>query len=82
MCGIIVRENPESVVFCEVQESLFQRMFVAYTANINGFKLGCCMILVVDGCHLSGPYKGIMLAACAPDVDKHLFNFAYAIVLS
>ena len=55
-------------------------MFVAYVANVNGFKLGCRMILFVDGCHLSGPYKGTLLAACTLDVDNHLLNFAYAIV--
>jgi len=76
MCAVIVRANPESVTFCEVEESRFQRMFVAYVANINGFKLGCRKMLFVDGCHLSGPYKGAMLAACALDADNHLFNFA------
>jgi len=60
MCAAIVRANPESVAFCEVEDSRFQRMFVAYAANINGFKLGCCMMLFVDGCHLSGPYKGVL----------------------
>ena len=40
------------------------------------------MILFVDGCHLSGPYKGTMLAACPLDADNHLFNFLYEIVSS
>jgi len=34
---------------------------VAYATNINGFKLGCHMMLFVDGCHLSGLYKRTML---------------------
>ena len=55
-------------------------MFVTYAANINGFKLRCRMMLFIDGCHLSGPYKETLLAACALDTDNHLFNFAYAIV--
>jgi len=38
------------------------------------------MMLFVDGCHLSGSYKGTLLAVCALDADNHLFNFAYAIV--
>jgi len=80
MCAAIVRANSDSVAFCEVEECHFQRMFVAYAANINGFKLGCRIMLFVDGCHLSGPYKGTLLAACALDADNHLFNFAYGIV--
>jgi len=53
MCVAIVRANPESMTFCEVEDSRFQKMFVAYATNINGFKLGCRMMLFVDGCHLT-----------------------------
>ena len=73
MCAAIARANPRSMAFCEVQDSQFNRMFVAYSANINGFKLGCCMILFFDNCHLSGQYKGTMLAVCALDVDNVQF---------
>jgi len=38
------------------------------------------MIVFVDGYHLSGPYKGTLLAACAIDADNSLFIFAFAIV--
>ena len=61
MCAAIVRANPKSAAFCEIEECHFQRMFVAYAANINGFKLGCHMMLFVDRCHLSGLYKETML---------------------
>jgi len=80
MCTIVFRANPESVAFCEVEDCRFQRMFVVYAANINGFQLGCRMMLLVDGCHFSGPYKGTLLAECALNADNHLFNFAYTIV--
>lgn len=68
------------MAFCEVKGSRFTRMFVTYVANVNGFKLGCKKILFVDGCHLSGPYKGTMLDAYVLDADNHLFNFVYGIV--
>ena len=70
MCIAIVRANPESVAFCEVEESRFQRMFVAYAANINGFKMGCRMMLFVDGCHLSRPYKGTCLLYTSDAADE------------
>jgi len=54
MCAAIIRANSESVAFCEVEECRFLRMFVAYATNINGFKLGCRMMLFIGGCHLSG----------------------------
>ena len=75
-----MRVNPGSVAVCEVDGCRFYRMFVTYAANVNGFKLGCRLTLFVDGTHLSEPYQGTMLAVCALDADKHLFNFAYAIV--
>ena len=80
MCAAIVRANPGSIAVCEVDGCRFYRMFVAYAANVNGFKIGCRLVLFVDGTHLSGPYQGMMLAACALDADNHLFNFVYAIV--
>jgi len=55
MCIAIVRVNPGSVAVCEVDECRFYRMFVAYAVNVNGFKLGCKLVLFIDGTHLSGP---------------------------
>ena len=80
MCAPMVRANPKPVAVCEVNGCRFYRMFVAYAANINGFKHGCRLVLFVDVTHLSGTYQGMMLAACTLDEDNHLFNFAYAIV--
>ena len=59
---------------CKVDEYRFYRIFVAYAANVNDFKLGCKLVLFVDGTHLNGPYQGTMLAACTLDADNHLFN--------
>jgi len=80
MCGAIVRANPDSRAFCELEGSRFRRLFVAYGASLNGFILGCRKILFVDGSHLSGPYEGTLLSAVALDADDHLFDVAYAIV--
>ena len=55
-------------------------MFVEYPTNLNSFKLGYQMLLFMDGCHWSGPYKRTIQATCALDSNNHLFNFAYAIV--
>jgi len=49
MCATIVRANPGLVAVCEVDGCKFYRMFVAYVANVNSFKLGCRLVLIVDG---------------------------------
>jgi len=82
MCAVTIRASPRSMAFCEVHELGFHKIFMEYGTNINRFKLGCRMILFVDGFHLNGPYKGTTLAACALDANNHFLNFTYAIVSS
>jgi len=55
MFAAIAGADLGSVAFCEVEGSRFKGMLVAYAANVNDFKLGCRMIVFVDGTHLSGP---------------------------
>lgn len=82
MCAAIVRANPDSRAFCELQGSRFKRMFVAYGASLNGFILGCRKILFVNGAHLSETYEGTILSAVALDADDHLFDVAYPVVFA
>ena len=69
MYTAIVRANPNSRAFCELEGSKFKRMFVAYVASLNGFILGCRKILFVDGAYLSGPYEGTIMSVVAFDAD-------------
>ena len=46
---------------------------------MTGFLLGTT-ILFIDGCNLSGPCKGTLLAASVRDASNDLFSVAYAIV--
>ena len=64
----------------ELDGCRFKRMFVGLGASLKGFVMGCRKMLFLNGTHLSGPYKGTMLAAVALDADDHLFDVAYAIV--
>jgi len=72
ICVAIVRANPNSRAFCELQGSRFKCMFVVYSTSLNGFILGCRKILFVDRAHLSGPYEGTTLSAIALEADDHL----------
>ncbi|OMO65568.1 Zinc finger, PMZ-type [Corchorus capsularis] len=60
----------------------FAQLFIAYGSSIVGFVHGCQPILFIDGCHLSGPYRGTLLSACAIDADNQIFPLAYAVVSS
>ncbi|GFS43557.1 hypothetical protein Acr_00g0085760 [Actinidia rufa] len=48
----------------------------------SGFKEGCMPFISVDGCHLKGPYGGVLLSAVALDGDSRLYPLAFAVVES
>ncbi|KAF8400180.1 hypothetical protein HHK36_013476 [Tetracentron sinense] len=58
----------------------FKRFFICFEAMKNGFLEGCRPFIGLDGCHLKGPYGGVLLAAIALDGNNGLFPVAFAIV--
>jgi len=85
---VMVKEtNPGSLCYIKWQDPakegghpVFFRMFICFEACKRGFVAGCRKLLGVDGCHLKGPYKGILLTALGLDGNNHSFPIAYAIV--
>lgn len=41
----------------------FDRCILSFPALREGFKRGCRPFIGIDGCHLKGPYKGVLLSA-------------------
>ncbi|KAF7145405.1 hypothetical protein RHSIM_Rhsim04G0059700 [Rhododendron simsii] len=80
------KSNPGSLVKINVEKltptsnPMFQRFFIAFDAMIFGFKAGCRPFIGLDGCHLKGPYGGVLLATVALDANNGLFPIAIAIV--
>ncbi|KAL0373872.1 UNVERIFIED_CONTAM: hypothetical protein Sradi_3302900 [Sesamum radiatum] len=58
----------------------FKRIFIGLDALKHGFLHGCNPFLGLDGCHLKGPYGGVLLAAIDLDGNNGLFPMAYAVV--
>jgi len=54
-------------------------MFVSFAESLNRFIMGCQKVFLVNRAHLSGPYKGTLLAAITLNVDDHLFEVPYAV---
>lgn len=85
ICDRLIETDPDTVAMSEHYDEgdegcRFKRLFIAYGCSINGFLAGCRKILYIDGCFLTGPYRGTLLSANAYDADNQLFPFAYAIV--
>ncbi|KAL0404131.1 UNVERIFIED_CONTAM: hypothetical protein Sradi_2053900 [Sesamum radiatum] len=57
----------------------FKKFFLGLSALRDGFKTGCNPFIEFDGCHLKGPFGGVLLAAISLDGNKGLFPIAFAI---
>ncbi|CAH9087566.1 unnamed protein product [Cuscuta europaea] len=79
--------NPGTVVHLQSQQagtpdtSEFRRMFWSFKASIDGFRF-CLPVVSVDGTHLYGKYKGVLLVVVAMNANREIFPLAYAVVES
>ncbi|KAK1318674.1 hypothetical protein QJS10_CPB04g01530 [Acorus calamus] len=79
----LLKANPCSIVEYQLDvDNSFMRFFVCLGACRLGFLDGCRPFIGLDGCHLKGFYKGIMLSATFVDADSCLFPLAFAAVES
>ncbi|KAK3226763.1 hypothetical protein Dsin_006625 [Dipteronia sinensis] len=78
---MVNQSNPGSAVhICTQQpQPTFQRMFLSFEAQKLGFLEDCRPFIGVDGCHLKGPFGGVLLSAVALDANSGLFPLAVCI---
>ncbi|XP_065864727.1 uncharacterized protein [Euphorbia lathyris] len=83
----IQRSNPGTCFQLEYQprDNLdhppqFKRIFVCFKGMKQGFLEGCRPFIGLDGCHLKGPYGGVLLAAVSMDGNKGIYPLAIGIV--
>ncbi|KAK4394334.1 hypothetical protein Sango_1904200 [Sesamum angolense] len=75
------RTNPGSTIILGVNDvNRFEKFYVCLSALKKGFLGGCRPIICVDGCHLKGPHKGILLTAVGVDPNNNLYPIAYSVV--
>ncbi|XP_054781992.1 uncharacterized protein LOC129289227 [Prosopis cineraria] len=81
LCNRLMEIDADTVAkWVAFENNRFKHLFIAYGCSIKGFLLGARPILYVDGCFLSSPYQGTLLAASTYDADNELFPLAFAIV--
>lgn len=59
---------------------IFKRLYICFEACKKGFVEACRPVIGIDGCHLKGPYGGILLAAVGRDPNEEYFPIAVAAV--
>ncbi|KAF7823096.1 uncharacterized protein G2W53_021240 [Senna tora] len=77
--GSIVKLNYHDRTSLE-ETPVFKRIFVCLAACRDGFLNGCRPFFGLDGCHLKGPYGGVLLCAVSLDANNGLFPIAFAVV--
>lgn len=85
----LLHVNPGSMVVikCDVSEDpavnpIFERMFISFKAQIDGFKAGCRPFIGVDGTHVKLPNGAQILAATGRDAHNNMYPIAFALVES
>ncbi|KAK3195575.1 hypothetical protein Dsin_026885 [Dipteronia sinensis] len=73
--------NPGSAIYISLQQPLptFHRLFLSFEAQKLGFLEGCRPFIDLDGCHLNGPFGGVLLSAMALDTNSGLYPLAVCI---
>lgn len=56
----------------------FKRFYVCFGPLKEGFLHGCRPLIGLDGCHLKGPFGGILLTTVATDPNKGMYPIAWA----
>ncbi|KAK0575955.1 hypothetical protein LWI29_009574 [Acer saccharum] len=86
--GIIIERNPGSYAklsMISYDPNLnvlvhFHRFYLSFYAQKKGYLDGCRPFLGLDGCHLKGPYEGILLCAVAIEANSWVFPIALGVV--
>ncbi|KAK9196154.1 hypothetical protein WN943_004282 [Citrus x changshan-huyou] len=60
----------------------FQRFMFSFAGLKNGFINGCRWFIGLDGCHLKGPFGGVLLSAVALDANSGIFPIIVCICKS
>ncbi|KAL3522168.1 hypothetical protein ACH5RR_015002 [Cinchona calisaya] len=78
--------NPGSIAKLQFEISLtvpsIRRMFLSIDALKKGFMASCQPFIRFDGCHLKGPYGGVLLFAIGLDGNKGLYPLTFSMVKS
>lgn len=62
------------------EESVFNGLYIGFSALKKGFMAGCRWIIGLDGCHLKTHLGGQLLCAIGKDANNQMFPIAWAVV--
>ncbi|KAJ4709068.1 MuDR family transposase [Melia azedarach] len=86
ICGCHNENHPGNVVDLQTewlpgeQNPRFKRFFLSFDAQRRGFFQDCRPFVGLDGCHLRGLYKRVLLTAVSIDANYGIYPLAFGVV--
>ncbi|XP_052621924.1 uncharacterized protein LOC128127496 [Lactuca sativa] len=72
-CKVSVTVNPDG-------KNYFHRFYIGFKALSDGWKLGCRIVIGLDGCFLKGQVKGELLTVIGRDANNQVYPIAWVVV--
>ncbi|KAL0246520.1 hypothetical protein GEMRC1_007732 [Eukaryota sp. GEM-RC1] len=69
----------EPIIRLEIKAGNFSRVFIWFKELVECYRY-CKKLIAIDGCHLYGKYKGVLLTAVCQDGFGHILPICWAIV--
>lgn len=63
-----------------LEDPIFEQFCLSFAAQIEGFIANCRPYIELNGYHLRGAYRGVLLTAVALDANNMIFPLAIAVV--
>ena len=76
----IVQTNLGTIVeLTHSNDGHFEQLFITHAIFIQGFAIGCQLIIAIDSSHMSGTYGGALFSATTYDANDYIFPLAFGI---
>ncbi|KAL0248514.1 hypothetical protein GEMRC1_003750 [Eukaryota sp. GEM-RC1] len=69
----------DPIIRLEIEAGKFPRVFICFKEQVECHR-HCMKLIAIDGCHLYGKYKGVLLTAVCQDGFGHILPICWAIV--
>ena len=77
---MLEKENSGTVTKLLMDEkNKFKYAFVSLSPSITGFKECCRPIIVIDGTHLKGKFRGVLFVAATKDSNEQIYPIAFGV---
>ena len=77
---MLEKENPGTVTKLLMDEkNRFEYAFMSLGPSITGFKECCRPVIVIDGTHLKGKFRGVLFVAAAKDGNEQIYPIAFGV---